>query len=275
MDDEILKNRTKFLKENGCNSYFIRQNSEIDYFKDEFHKIIFDLEYKINIYFKKYYGNSNIYEMNLESFNFNDLNFLTKPMKTYENEKSIVNKLFNLESNKLYSGFKDYQSLYDVYIDIDNEDNIVKMQQEDNPFNNLMKLFKTNINYILYFEVNHLIKLDPNFNAEVTITDSEKTIILNKNNPTTTEIKGNNVQITTNSKAILYFYNSISSLISKSQKYKNMFQYEIEPKNEKNLYLEIELIGISFGYIHYAIDIGFEGYTPFESKGFDIVEERC
>ena len=89
------------------------------------------------------------------------------------------------------------------------------MQQEDNPFNNLMKLFKPNITYILDFEVNHLIKLDPNFNAEVTITDSEKTIILNKNNPKTTEIKGNNVQITTNSKAILYFYNSISSLISK------------------------------------------------------------
>ena len=92
------------------------------------------------------------------------------------------------------------------------------MQQEDNPFNNLMKLFKTNINYILDFEVNHLIKLDPNFNSEVTIIDSERTIILNKNNPTTTEIKGNNVQITTNSKAILYFYNSISSLISKTEK---------------------------------------------------------
>ena len=195
VDDEILKNRTKFLKENGCNSYFIRQNSEIDYFKDEFYKITFDLKYKVNIYFKKYYGNSNIYEINLESFNFNDLNFLTKPIKTYENEKSILNKLFNLESNKLYSGFKDYQSLYDVYIDIDNEDNIVKMQQKDNPFNNLMKLFKPNINYILDFEVNHLIKLDPNFNAEIIITDSEKTIKLNKNNPITTEIKGNNVQI--------------------------------------------------------------------------------
>ena len=195
--------------------------------------------------------------MNLQSFNFNDLNVLTKPIKTYENEKTIVNKLFNLESNKLYSGFKDYQSIYDVYIDIDNEDNIIKMQQEDNPFNNLMKLFKPNITYVLDFEVNHLIKLDPNFNAEVTITDSEKTIILNKNNPKTTEIKGNNVQITTNSKAILYFYNSISSLISKTEKYKNMFQYEIEPKNEKNLYIEIEFIGISFGYVHYAIDIGF------------------
>ena len=36
--------------------------------------------------------------MNLESFNFNDLYFLTKPIKTYENEKTIVNKLFNLES---------------------------------------------------------------------------------------------------------------------------------------------------------------------------------
>ena len=100
VDDAILKNRTKFLKENGCNSYFLRQNSAIDYFKDEFHKLIFNLNYKVYIYFKKYNGNSNIYEMNLESFNFNDLNFLTKPIKTYENEKSMVNKLFNLESNK-------------------------------------------------------------------------------------------------------------------------------------------------------------------------------
>ena len=275
LDDDNLKNRTKFLKENGCNSYFIRQNSEIDNYIDVFHKITFDLEYKVNIYFKKYYGNSNIYEINLESYNFSELSLLTKPLKTYENEKSILNKLFTLESNKLYSGFKDYQTLYDFYIDIDKEENIVKMQQEDNPFNNLMKLFKPNINYILDFEVNHLIKLDPIFDAEVTITDSEKTITLNKNNPTTTEVKGNNVQITTNSKAILYFYNSISSLTSISEVYKNFFQYEIEPKNEKDLQLDFQLIGISFGYIHYLIDVGFEGYTPFESTSFDIVKERC
>ena len=120
VDDENLKNRTKFIKENGCYSYFKRQISELDNFKDIFHKITFDLKNKVNIYFKKFFGNSNIYEINLESYDFSDLSILTKPIKTYENEKSILNQLFTLESNKLYSGFKDYQTLYDIYIDIDN-----------------------------------------------------------------------------------------------------------------------------------------------------------
>ena len=162
------------MKGKGYNSYFKRKNSEIGNFYGVFNKMTFDLEDKVNIYFKKYYGNSNIYEISLESYNTNDLLFLTKPIKTYENEKSILNQLLSLNSNKLYSGFLDYQTLYDIYIDIDNEDHFVKMQVEDNPFSNLMKLFKPNINYILDFEVDHLIKLDPNFNAEITITDSEK-----------------------------------------------------------------------------------------------------
>ena len=48
------------------------------------------------------------------------------------------------------------------------------MQEKDNLFNNLIKLFKPNIEYTLDFEVTHLIKLDPNFDSEVTITDSKK-----------------------------------------------------------------------------------------------------
>ena len=54
-----------------------------------------------------------------------------------------------------------------------------------------------------------------------------------------------------------------------------MFQYEIESKQEKNLYLDIELIGDNCGYIHYLIDIGFKGYTPFESQSFNFTREFC
>ena len=278
LDDKSLKNRTKIMKEKGYNSYFKRHNSEQGDFYGIFNKITFDLEDKINIFFRKYYGYSNIYEINLESYYINDLKFLTKPIKTYENEKSILNQLISLKSNTLYSGFLDYQTLYDIYIDIDNEDNIVKIPKEDNPFNNLIKLFKPNINYILDFEVNHLIKLDPNFNSEVTIIDSERTIILNKNNPTTIEIKGDNVQISTNSSAILYFYNSISSLASKSEIYKNMFQYEIEPLNDKILFLSIELIAddyYNYGNIYFLIDVGFKGYAPLEFEGFYFNQKEC
>ena len=199
---------------------------------------------------------------------------MIKPIRTYENENSKLNKLFSLQSNKLYSGYLDFETLYDIYIDIDNEDNIVKMQKDDNVFGNLIKLFKPNIKYKLDFEVNHLIKLDPNFDAEVIITVEGKSILLNKKNPTTTEIKGDYVEISTSSNAILYFYNSLSEIKSKT-KYKNLFQYEI-PKRDKNCFLEIKYIGERFnGDIHYLIDVGFEGYAPFYYKSFDFSTERC
>ena len=84
-------------------------------------------------------------------------------------------------------------------MEIDNDNNIVALPKEVNEFNNLMKLFKPDIIYNLNFEVDHLIKLDPNFDSEVIITDSKNNnIILNKTNPTTQEIKGNNVQLKTN-----------------------------------------------------------------------------
>ena len=265
--------------------YFKRENSELGNFYDVFNKIMFNLDEKekekINIYFKKYYGYSNIFEINLDSYNLNDISFITKPIKTYEKEKSILNQLLTLTNNKFYSGYLDYQSLYDIYIDIEddindeNQDRFVKMQKEDNPLNNLMKLFKPNIKYILDFEVEHLIKLDPNFNANIIIKDSEHNITLDKSNQVTTEIKGKNVEITTDSNAILYFYNTISSLTSKSEIYKNMFQHEIEPSNEKNLLLDIKLIGDYRGELHYLIDVGFEGYAPFEYYGFDLAKETC
>ena len=275
LDEISLKNRIKIIKEKGYNSYFKRLNSDVSNIYDVFNRITFDLEDKVNIYIKRYYGYSNIYEVNSESYDTNNLLFLTKPIKTYENEKSMLNKLFSLDSNKLFSGYLDYETLYDIYIDIDNEDNIVKMQIEDNSFKGLIKLFKPNINYKLDFEVNHLIKLDLNFDAQITITDSEKSIILNKNNPTTKEIKGNNVHITTNINAILYFYSSISAITSSSNLYKNLFQYEIEPINEKNLLLNIIMIGENSGKIHYLIDIGFEGYAPIAFHNYDIKTKEC
>ena len=279
LDNKSLNNRTKIMKGKGLNSYFKRQNSEIGDFYDIFNKITLNIDEKVNIYFRKYYGYSNIFEIDLGThYDISNLLFLTKPIKTYENEKSILNRLCNLESNKLYSGYLDYQSLYDIYIDFDidnNEESLVKIQKEDNPFNNLIKLFKPKIKYLIDFEVHHLIKLDPNFNATVTIKDFEKTIILDKNNPITTEIKGNYVQISTNSNAMLYFYNSILALTSTSEVYKNMSQYEIEPQNEKNLLLDIILLENYEGDIHYLIDVGFEGYTPFEYHGFDISIENC
>ena len=264
----------KFPKEKGVYSYFERINTISISAYDFFNYITFDLDDEFNIYTKKYYGYSTLYEIENEIYNMTNISFLEKPVNTFRDKISKFNKLFTLKSNQLYSGYFDYDTLYDIYVEIDNDNEIVELLKEDNEYNNLMKLFKPNINYKLNFEVNHLIKLEPDFDTEVTIKDSENhNIILNKNNPVTKEIKGNNVQITTNSNSILYFYSPISSLPTK------VLQYEIIPIKGKNIILTIEHSEKNAIKFYYLIDFGFEGYSPLlkQSKNFDrreLIESR-
>ena len=135
-DNFTLNFRIQKLKEKGVNSYFKRINTDINYFYDFFNYMTFDIDDKIYLYIQKYYGYSNIYEINN---NAHDLSVLTKPIFTFENEKSILNQLFTLENNKLYSGILDYETLYDIYVNFDSEEEeIIKMDLEDNPYNNLV-----------------------------------------------------------------------------------------------------------------------------------------
>ena len=264
LDSFNIKN--KFLKNNDKNifPYFKRINTNIKNNYDFFNYITFDLEDKVYIYSKKYYGYTTLYEINNEKYNMNDLSFLQKPIKTYENEISKFNELFALKNSQLYSGYLEYDTLYDIYMEIDNDNNIVTLPKEVNEFNNLMKLFKPDIIYNLNFEVDHLIKLDPNFDSEVIITDSKNNnIILNKTNPTTQEIKGNNVQLKTNLTSIIYFYSQLPQKIS---------QYELIPQKGKNLLLYIELENYDICHIHYLIDFGFKGYSPFQKQSTDFIQ---
>ena len=267
IDNFIVKNKNS--KVNGYYSYFQRINTNtINYF-DFFNYITFDLKDKVNVYTKKYYGYSTLYEINNEKYNIDDISFLEKPLNTYENEISKFNQLFNLKNNQLYSGHLEYDTLYDIYIEIDNDNDneTVMLPNEDNN-NNLMKLFKPNINYKLKFEVNHLIKLDPNFDSEVTIKDSNNNdIILNKNNLVTKEIKGNNVELRTNSNSILYFYSPLPKLSKK------IYQYELTPIKGKNFLLDIEIPDEDYCDFYYLIDFGFEGYSPFQNQSSDFIRQ--
>ena len=124
------------------------------------------------------------------------------------------------------------------------------------------------------FYVEHLIKLEPIFEATAPTLNRNKTVTLYKTNPITTEIKGDNFQLITNKNAILYFYNSISNIIS-SGLYKNMFQYEIPLIRGKNLLLNFQMVGNDIGDIYYSIDVGFEGYAPLHSEIFNYKKIYC
>ena len=278
LNDYNLKNKIAELKEKGYNSYFKRINTDINRISDYFNIFTFSINNNVSIYIKKYYGTSNIYEINPDLYKNRNLSILEEPMKTYDKEISILDKLINIKSNQLYSGFYALETIYDIYIDFDDKNSTVIMQKENNTFLNLMKLFIPDIIFNLDFEVNHLIKLDPNFDTEVTIITEEKEIKLDKNNPTSTEVKGKNVNIISKSKAILYFYSPLSKMILEDKNV-NIFQYKINIKNGYNLILTFntmteskQMIGCD---IYYSIDVGFLGYSPLSIDSLKQMKKRC
>lgn len=268
--DFNLKNKLAILNDGQYFSYFERINTNSRKFYDYINYITFDIQDKINIYIKKYYGYSYLYEINDEKYDINNISFIDKPLRNYDNGISVLNQLFTLMNNKIYSGYINSETLYDIYIDIDNNNNAVILK---NKYNNLMKLFKPDITYNLNFEVNHLIKLDPNFDSQITITDSEKTILINKASPITNEIKGNNILIRTNKNSILYFYSPLSKISTDLNR--TIFQYELKPLSDKNLILEIDIINGKSLYFYYLVDFGFEGYSPLLSPDSYFKKKYC
>ena len=146
-----------------------------------------------------------------------------------------------------------YNSLYDIYFQKVNDCEFVYLNRDLFPTNNLVKLFSENKHYYLNFTLDHLIKLDTNFlDANVIFTDENGTnYILNKNNKIIKDLKGNNIKLTTNKKALLYFYYRIENytekgtiVLDKSTKGKNI---KFEIKNSKSILIK---------------DICFKGYYP-------------
>ena len=116
-------------------------------------------------------------------------------------------------------------------------------------FNNAAKYLKKDIEYNIAFIADHLVKLEPEFDAQVLIYDNKEiNIILNDNNRTA-QIKGNNLKIKSNKDAMVYFYGKLNPSFS---------QLKLEPKKGKNI--EIKIKRNTF----YIIDFGFEGYSPMD-----------
>ena len=234
----------------NMNSVLLRIDSNQIPIYEFFNFYTYNFESKINIYFKNYYGSSDVYLKHMDLLSSKDFSILTKPFKSYEYKNSVSNKLFNFENNTIISLNLFPDSFFDLYIEIESNKTII------NPFpissldifKNGGKLLQKNIEYTINLTVNHLFKLEPGFDAVVNIYDEKNNIItLNKSHPVGKFI-GNNVKIKSNNIAFIYFF---------GKRLPTFKQLKFDPK-ETGKNAEIFLKANSI----FIIDIGFDNYNP-------------
>ena len=256
LNDNLIKNYISQLSENPINDFLLDANQpfplnirvNFDYFMifDFINFYLYKAETNIIIYIKNFYGQSEFFECNADSIDKNDLSIITKPLNNCKNKESILNKVYNLDGTKLITGYLGYNSFFDIYLDINDNNTNIKLSTLGNGFlNNSAKYLKKEIEYTLDFSANHLVKLDPGFNAEISIYDNDgKNFKIDSENPTA-EIQGNNLKIKSNNNAMVYFYSKLTFGFN---------QIKIEPEKGKNIEINIKR------KIMFAIDFGFEGY---------------
>ena len=233
----------------------IRVNSNLNTFYDFFNFYFYNFEENINIYINQYYGVTDLYECDEDLIKNKDLSILRKPIVNCKDKKSAYNRLLSLKDIKLLSGYLGYNSFFDLYLDDDNDNNKIRISSLSKGLNNsTSKYLKKDVEYIIDFTLNHLVKLDPTSNAEISIYNNiDEPIILNSNNPTK-EIVGNNYKIRSSSDVMVYFYGKIFNHIK---------QIEIK-REEKDKIIQI----ISNAKVNFVIDIGFKGYNPLNIELF-------
>ena len=259
-----------FLKIYGPDSLFMRTNSISSKFKFNI-TYLYDIEEKYYLYIKKYSGNMEIYEYNKELNGLsNYMQFSKIPQNLMDDDyKPITNKLLTINRYHLFSYYMDYNNLFDVYLQKVDDSNYININPKMFPFNNLVKLLNENKEYYLNFEVDHLIKLDNNFlDAKVTFVDgSGKKYFLNKENKVLRNLNGTGIKVSSDKKALIYFYKRIYNysktgvvVFDQSQKRKNL-QFNIKNIDKERI------------RIYIAKDFGFEGYYPMLSnKSYIYVE---
>ena len=206
---------------------------------------------KLNIYIKKLYGPTELYECEADTVEKMDFSILTKPLSTCKNKKSIFNKLINLEDSKIISGYLDYNSYFDIYLDYveDGDRNITLSYLNDlstGLMNSMGKYLIEKEKYYLNIDSNYMVKLESEFDANVKIYDNKDNLIITLNSKKLAyELKEGKYIIESNKGTMIYFYGKI---------FEELKQKKIENQGEK---FEIKLpLGIE-----YVLDFGFEGYN--------------
>ena len=250
-DDINLKNYMKLTQMNlRINSNYLPWN--------EFYNLFFNklnMKDKVNIYIKQIYGGSDIYECDADDYDERNLTFLTTPISNVKckNKKSLFNRLFSLDGTKILSGYLSSDSYFDIYAEINHEPenqviNISPIMKDSLGWTNTAKYLRKDIEYTLNFHSDHIIKLEPGFEAEITITNGQITSIINPKNPTF-EISGKGFTIKSNNDAMVYFIGRFSA--------REMAQIEIDIERSRGKIVKISNIDTEI-----YLDIGFEGYYP-------------
>ena len=215
------------------------------------------VDIKLNIYIRQLYGGTELYECEADDVNIDNLEKITKPISNAKckNKKPLINRLFNLNGEKIISGYITYDSYFDIYAEIDNDNNNniinispIMIKSLDN--NNTAKYLKKDIEYYINFNETYKVKLEPGFNAQIILTNGLTTYILNDKNATT-EITGNGFRIKSDNDAMVYFFAKIQVEYIK----------QIKIENREGKYVKISNISLS-DYTEITIDFGFEGFLP-------------
>ena len=209
--------------------------------KDFINIYIDKLDANYNLYIKKYYGPIQLYESQFTWNNKTNIDIFTKPINNLKEKKTIFNRLIKLNENQIITGYISDHSFIDIYIEQDNNNKNIYLSDFKNK-----KYLKKGIEYQFHFSLNHLIKLESEFKAEIIIYNYDTKIIINEKNQTGILI-GDNFKIKSNNNAMVYFY----------------------PKTKKNQILlrpkKGEIIEIRYKtrqLYRYRIDFGFEGFEP-------------
>ena len=225
----------------------------------EFYNAYFNqLDIKVNVFLRQLYGGTDIYECDASGYDIHNLEFLTTPISNAKckNRKSILNRLYSFDGTKIISGYITHDSYFDIYIEIKDDSNKVinlnPISENDLMTRNNAKYLKKDVDYKINFNLNHLIKLDPEFNAEIKITNGQTTTTINSQNPTT-EINGSGYTIKSNTDAMVYFIGRLPP---------GFAQLEIDTENSKGKIIKISGVDPEISDEELRIDLGFQNYCP-------------
>ena len=215
-------------KLNDINEIFpinIRINSNMNIFYDFINLCFYNFNENINLYINQIYGDTDLYECNEDFINNKDLSSLQNPIISCKDKLSIFNRIITFNDKKLISGYISHNSYFDIYLDKldisenNDDDKKIKISSLGKGINNsTSKNIKSGIDYTIDYELEHIIKIDPIFNAEVSIRDNKDRFIANLNNDNPkVELIGNNYKIKSNRDTMVYFYGKLFNRTNKNR----------------------------------------------------------
>ena len=225
----------------------IRVNSDLSPLYEFFNFYFHEFEDNLNLYIKKIYGGTELFECN-DKLDINDLSILQTPINNCKDKKSIFNRPFTFKGTKELTGYLSPNSFFDVYIEFNDASKKITISSLlKGTVNHASKYIKKDEEYTVDFAVDHMVKIEIVDNIKVIISNGINTTELNSENPAS-KIEGNNYKVISNRDTMIYFYGKLTKYFK---------QVLIDP-NQKGKFLTIK----SNWGILFAIDSGFEGYNP-------------